>query len=133
MPRAAPILLVLLALAAAGCGVSSGSTSSNKFQGEQRLVANTIGDLQTAGKNGDQDKVCNELLARELAQKLGDCPKVVDAALKDTDSFDMTVQSVRLQGTTAVAVVKSDRGKAPDETDTIRLVKQDGRWKIAAL
>ena len=135
-----PFLLILAALATmalTGCTQSSSSNdSSGKFRGDQRLVANAIEDLQSAASNGDQGKVCNDLLARSLRARLsrgpGGCLGTVDAALKDTDTFDLTVQSVRITGGRATARVQEDTGKRT-RTVTLGLVKEGPGWKIAQL
>jgi len=130
-------LLAALVVAAVGCTASGAGTgdSSGKFRGQQQLVANTVEDLQSAGSKGDQDEICANLLAGDLVARLGTrggCRRGVDGALKDADTFDLTVESVRVTGSTATARVRADAGKR-DRTSTYRLVKQDGRWKIASL
>jgi hypothetical protein len=137
MLRRAPLaLLAVIALAGAGCaGRTSSKDSSGRFQGEQRLVANTVEDLQSATAKGDQDKICSDLLARALADRLargGTCQATVDAVLKDTDSSDLTVQSVTIAGASATARVKAERG-SHDEIVTLGLVKQGTSWRISDL
>ena len=90
----------IVAVAVAGCASRTTSNdSSGKFRGDQRLVANTIEDFESAASKGDQDQICRDLLARPLAvrytERGGTCEHAVDAALKDTDSFGLTVESVR--------------------------------------
>ena len=131
-----PIALVAAVLLA---GCTSSSTSNNddtgKFSGDQRLVANTVEDFESAASKGDQDKICRDLLAKALvqqyAQRGGTCEKAVDGALKDTDSFDLTVESVSINGQEATARVKADRGKEPDQQRTLTLVKQGTGWRIS--
>ena len=131
-------LLALAAIAAvgvAGCAAQTTSNdSSGKFRGEQRLVANTIEDFESAASKGDQDQICRDLLAKRLvatyAQHGGTCEHAVDGALKDTDSFGLTVESVRVDGTQATARVKADRGKK-DVFRTINLVKEGPGWRIS--
>ena len=58
-------LAAIVAVAVAGCASQSTSNdSSGKFRGEQRLVANTIEDFESAASKGDQDQICRELLAQ---------------------------------------------------------------------
>jgi hypothetical protein len=128
------LLAVVLAALAAGCGPTAGSgNSAGKFKGAQQQAAQTIEDLQTAGQKNDEAKICNDLLAQALRAKLPNCQRTVKAALKDTDSFDLTVDSVTVDGASATAHVRADRGKAPDERDTIGLVREGGRWRISSL
>jgi outer membrane lipoprotein SlyB len=136
MHRWALILAATAALAVAGCtSTGSSNDSSGKFSGEQRLVANTIEDFESAASKGDQDKVCRDFLAKALvdqyAKRGGTCEHAVDGALKDTDSFDLTVESVSVTGQQATARVKADRGKEPDQQRTLTLVKQGTGWRIS--
>jgi hypothetical protein len=131
------VVLAVLAVAASGCTTSGTGTgdSSGNFKGEQQLVANTVEDLESAANKGDQDTICADLLAHDIVDRLdarGGCRKTVDSALKDADTSNLTVQFVQIQGTTATARVKAETGKK-DRITTLRLVKQDGRWKIASL
>jgi hypothetical protein len=130
-------LLVVLALAAALAGCTTQSTtkdSSGKFRGDQRLVANTVEDFESAASKGDQDKICRDLLAtgllRQLAQRGGTCEKVVDETLKDTDSFGLSVESVRIGGPEATVRVKADRG-SNDVFRNLTLVRQGRGWRIS--
>jgi Putative lumazine-binding len=135
MSRSLPILAALAAFAVAGCTTQSSSNdSSGKFKGEQRLVANTVEDFESAASKGDQDQVCSDFLAKDLvdtfAKRGGTCEKAVDAALKDTDSFGLTVESVTINGQQATARVKADRGDK-DVIRTLTLVKQGTGWRIS--
>ena len=125
----------LAALAIAGCTTQTTSDdSSGKFTGDQRLVANTIEDFESAASKGDQDQICRELLAKPLiatyAKRGGTCEHAVDGALKDTDSFGLTVESVSIAGGEATARVKADRGKN-DVIRTITLAKEGPGWRIS--
>jgi outer membrane PBP1 activator LpoA protein len=136
MLRSLVPLALVAALVLAGCTTQSTSNdSSGKFSGEQRLVANTVEDFESAASDGDQDKICRDLLARALvaqyAQRGRTCERAVDGALKDTDSFEMTVERVAITGTQAAVRVKSDRGKE-DLQQSLTLVKQGQGWRISA-
>jgi hypothetical protein len=134
--RNLPPIALVAALLVAGCtGQSSNNDDTSKFKGEQRLVANTVEDFESAASKGDQDKICRDLLAKALvqqyAQRGGTCEKAVDGALKDTDSFDLTVEKVTISGDQATANVKADRGKK-DINQALTLVKQGAGWRISA-
>ena len=129
------LTLTMAAAVLAGCaGAGSSDDSSGKFRGEQRLVANAVEDFESAASKGDQDKVCRDSLAKALvaqyAQHGGTCERAVDAALKDTDSFGLTVEAVTVSGGSATARVKADRGDH-DVMRTIGLVKQGQGWRIS--
>jgi hypothetical protein len=130
MPAALAVALV------AGCASSGSVDSSKDFRGEQRLVAATVEDLESAASDGDEGEICRELLARSLAGRLAragrSCVQTVEDAIKDADSSDLTVRSVRINGTRATAAVKEDLGDA-DRVATVRLVKEGRRWRITTL
>lgn len=139
--RTALALLAVAAVALAGCtSQGSGGDSTDKFQGEERLVANTVEDLQSAATkaDGDQDKICRDLLARELAREIAShgrtCQAAVDEALKDADTFDLEVQpgGVKITGSTATARVKAEHGER-DEIVTLGLTKQGTGWRVSDL
>jgi len=104
-----------------------------------------VDDLQDAGRDKDGDAVC-VLLAADLIKKIRataggkvSCAEAVDDALDDADSFDIDVKSVKIDGTTATAVVESKEND--DEIrDTLSFVKEQAggspprtRWKLSAL
>ena len=129
-------LAAIVAVAVGGCATQTTSNdSSGKFRGEQRLVANTVEDFESAAAKGDQDQICRELLAKpliaQLAQHGGTCENAVDGALKDSDSFGLTVESVRIADSQATARVKADRGKK-DVLRNVTLVKEGPGWRISA-
>jgi hypothetical protein len=136
MLRFALPLAAIVAVAVTGCAAQTTSNdSSGKFRGEQRLVANTVEDFESAASKGDQDQICRELLAKALvaqyAEHGGTCEQAVDGALKDSDSFGLTVESVRIADAQATARVKADRGKK-DVLRNLTLVKEGPGWRISA-
>ena len=71
-------------------------------------------------------------LAKQLAAAGGTCEKAVDSALKDADAYQLTVQKVAIDGTTAAAQVKVETGKK-DRIQSIGLEKQGQGWRISRL
>lgn len=136
-PSALVALLVVGALG--GCG-SSGGTTANDFKGEERAVAQVAEDLSDAGKKGDAQRMCDDLLAKPVVDRLTtvgardkrNCADTLDDSLKDADSFALEVTAVKVTGTTAQATVRSDAGKK-DRTDTLALVKEGRNWKLSEI
>lgn len=129
-------LLLALPIALSACGQTVKDSSSD-FQGDQKAVAETVEDLQSASRKHDGEKICGDLLAPALAAKIkaaskDTCDTAVKDALSDADSFELQVQKVTVSGATATAVVESEGGDK-DRVDTLRLVKDGGSWKIATL
>jgi hypothetical protein len=135
--RALPAAILAAALLAAGCG---GTTSSEEdapdFRGEQQLVAQAVEDLQDAADDGDEDRICRELLVEDLSERLGGtgraCERAVRDALEDADTTDLTVRAVEVSGTRATARVEAERGDA-DRVTAVGLAKVGARWRIADL
>jgi hypothetical protein len=129
-------LLAALPLVLSACGQAA-KDSAGDFQGDQKAVAQAVEDLQSASKKHDGAKICSSLLAPALVTKIktaskGACDTAVTDALDDADSYELQVQKVTINGTTASAVVKSEGG-SKDRIDTLQLVKDGGGWKIATL
>jgi len=133
-PRAALAVAVACAALVAGCQPKA--TSTTKFKGAQKDVAQAVVDFQSAANDGSYDRICNQLLAKALAGRLAEhgrgCPAVVHEAIRDSDGIDMKVQSVRVTGPRARAQVKLETGKK-DRTATLALVREGGTWRIAGL
>jgi hypothetical protein len=135
----APALLgaTLLVFGLAACG-STVATSS--FKGEQHEVAQTISNLQSDTRAGDQQKVCENDLAGPVLTRLsttpGGCKQAIKGQLAEIDNFDVTVESVQITGSgskrTATARVKSVyNGKS--RLRTVSLVFEGGKWKILSV
>jgi hypothetical protein len=136
MPRLLLATLAATVLATAGCGQQGSQDTSDRFQGQQRLVANTVEDLQSAAEDSDEGKICRDLLARSLADRLargaGGCQATVAAALEDTDSNELDVRSVRITGERATARVRLETGDR-DRVAGVDLVRERNGWRIAEL
>jgi hypothetical protein len=136
-PRAALAAVATCAALVAGCApTTSSSTKLSDFKGDQRQAAQAVVDFQSAAKDGKYDRICSALVAKALAGRLAShgrsCPDVVHDAIRDADSLDMTVQSVRVNGQDATARVKLETGKK-DRTATVALVREGGTWRVAGL
>ena len=129
MRRLSLAIALLAALAVAGCGAGS---SGGSFEGEEEQVAQVFEDLAEAGREADGERrVCRQLLARELVSEFDDCNAEVDDALKAADNFDLTVEDVTVNGTSATATVQP--GRDADDERTVTLAKEGDAWKLADL
>lgn len=130
--------LVLLALIAlVGCGGTSGEGDSSEGQGgdEESSVRFVVADLQAASRDGDGDRICNQIFTPKLADsvtsasKSGSCAKEVKENLFDPRER-LVVEDVEVvDPTTATAIVKESNGK----TSKVSLVKQGGEWRIRSV
>jgi hypothetical protein len=128
------LLALLAVLALAACG-SAGTDSSTDFEGDQREVASTVEDLQSAAADDDPSKICRSLLAKTLLDRIGtgpQCQKVVETAIDAADTNELDVTSVQVDGASATARVTSGKGDSATKR-TVRLEREGSNWKIASL
>lgn len=133
MPRLSA-LAVLLVLALAGCGAAT-TDSAQEFEGAEQDVARAVEDLEEAGQEDEPRRICQALLAKEVVQRIEDsgaqCVDAVGKALDEADTFSLTVESVRVSGTTARAQVET--GSDEEKVEILELVREGDAWKIAGL
>ena len=124
------VVLALLAAVLAGCGASN--DSAGDFSGAEQDVARTVEDLEEAAQEDEPRRICEALLAKALLTEIGsDCEGKIQKALDQTDTFALTVESVRVSGTTARARVET--GVDEEQIEVIELVREGDAWKIAGL
>jgi hypothetical protein len=139
--RSATAIALLAALALAGCasGGSKNKDSASDFSGEEKAVATTIEDLQSAAEDSDERKICSDLIVAELRDVIAKngnaatCQGAMEGVLKDTDQSDLTVRRVSVDGTAASAVVRANLGDGKSRDETVELRKVANRWKISKL
>jgi hypothetical protein len=128
------VLALLAVLVLAGCGQEADPSSADRFQGEERAVAEKVDELQEAGDGRDAEAICSDILARSLVQQLEaagvKCVDEMEQAIDDADDYDLDVQDVTVSGSTATARVKrGDDGP----TETMEFAKESGQWRATAL
>lgn len=110
--------------------------SDEGFDEQQQEVIATITAFGDATANKDYKTLCNELLSEEASKIGGDCEETFSKtgdALKD---FKLTINSVEVNedGKTATASVSVTSNVSPEpQTQSLSLVKEDGKWKIQIL
>jgi hypothetical protein len=121
---------VALAAAAAltACG-GGASDSAKRFSGEKQKVAQVIEDLETASKDGDIERICEELLSRRAVAQ-GE--KTLLGAVRSfggKDKIDIDAQTVAISGSRATVQVRYSGG-GRSRKGNVALVKEDGDWVI---
>jgi hypothetical protein len=135
-----PRLLALTCAAAlsalgAGCGPA---TSTSTFHGEEHAVAQTVSEFQSNANSRNQAHICTHIITAELRRRLAtphrSCAKALEEQLAQVDNFNISIEpgGISVRGQRATARVKSTwSGK--EAPSTLELVKEAGRWRIAAL
>jgi Putative lumazine-binding len=126
---------LLGAAALAGCGTVA-PRSATTVTGESASVQDAINSFQSAAQSRDTSKLCKQILAPALAAKLkdsgGGCTHVIGNQLDEVDNYNLTIESITVNGTSAHARVKStSNGK--DHFDNLLLTKVGSSWRIAGL
>jgi hypothetical protein len=126
-------LAAAAALALGGCAATP-PNSAKDFKGAEADVAAVVDDLQTAGRKGDPDKICNDVFTKELAASFkagtSTCVDEVEKVLRDVNDYDLQVQDVTVTGTTATAKVR--QGKE-GRTATFAFERVGNGWRASKL
>jgi hypothetical protein len=126
-------LIPVLALSLSACGTAT-STQNSKFKGEQQNVVKVVDALATAGGRGDADKICKDILSKQLVTELktagGDCVTEMDRAISDASDYDLQVTSVKINGANATAQVRQGKD---GQVATFTFVKEGDGWRASAL
>ena len=136
MPTPRKAVTSLLALAAlAACGGATGGPGGGGASEEEDDVRFVMSDLQAASRDGDGDRICNEIFTPKLANSItsaskhGSCAKEVEENLFAPD-VRIVVDDVRIDDpTNATAVVKEYNGNV----SRVLLAKQGGDWRIRSV
>jgi hypothetical protein len=121
-----------LATGLAACGETA---STGNFKGESHNVAQTVSNFQSDATAGNQKKLCQNDLASTITTRLqssGGCQAALKEQLHEVDALNMTIESIVVTGTGAVAHVKSTySGKS--RITILTLVKEGSHWKISGV
>jgi hypothetical protein len=124
--KTAGLLLALTVVAPLG-GCFGGDDGSDSDAVNQVLT-----DLQSASRDGDGSRICDEIFTPKLAAsvsrnaKSGNCAKEVKAKLFSPEA-EIDVEKIDLpDDSSATATVKEANGNV----SKVYLVKQDGQWRI---
>ena len=131
MTRHRAVLTASLALflaTGAGCGATGDGAA--ELSGEEARVAQVVEDLEEAAREGEERRICRQLLFAELARRAGDCNRAVSEALDASDLSALAVENVDIQGSSATARVAS--GTEEKERVTMQFARVGRDWRIAA-
>ena len=128
------LFAILPLLALAGCGAQAQPSSVERFQGDERAVAEKIEALQEAGERRRPEEICSDILAKSLVAQLeaagADCTQEMTKAIEDADDYDLDVREIEIEGSTATATVRrGDDGP----TETMAFQQEGGQWRATSL
>ena len=110
-------------------------TRNGSESSDRDAVQQVMSDLQSASRDGNGQRICNEIFTPKLADSVtrssgtGSCASEVKAKLFSPDA-QIEVQSIAVQdASNATATVEESNGNVSN----VFLVKQDGRWRIRSV
>lgn len=124
-------------VALGGCGGSDTTATTEQkpsASSEQRAILATIDELQAASRRGDAQTICDRLFTRGLAASITaaaqrNCPAAVKQRFVSRDAQISVSRQLTVKGSRATAVIREQNGR----TSRVLLVKERGRWRIAAV
>ena len=127
-------IAAVLALGLSACG-GSDSRVREQAPGRRRSRSRrSVDNLSTAGQRRDAERICKEILAKQLVDELktagGDCVTEMDRAIKDATRLRPQISQIKVTGNTATARVRQGEDGA---TAVFSFVKEGDVWKASAL
>ena len=124
---------VLAVLTLAGCGGDDGG--ADPVEGPAKDVAAAVDALEQATAARDFDRICRDLLSEAVRAQAGgpDCPALLRRTSADLRDPRIRVERIQMKGARATVRVRTRARGQADAPDVIELVREDGRWRVAAL
>ena len=120
-------VLVASALLSAGCGGES----------DTELVRQTVADYGEASAKKDYQRICDELVAKELLRSVESvglpCELAFKRGLQDVKDPKVEIGDVTINKSKALVEVRSTAEGQPPSDDTLELTLQGGDWRISSL
>jgi len=121
--------LVLTSIAAAGCHDPAAS--------DEEQVRGVLASFSTSVEKRDYQRLCDRIFAPKLLkglQAIGlPCVVAMRQSLGAVKAPRLTVGAVTVEQGKADAEIKTSAAGQPPSSDTIRLEKLSGTWKVSAL
>ena len=133
--RVGLIGILVVAVVAAALLVGRGLGGDDSSSSDQDAVRQVMTNLQTASREGDGQRICNQIFTPKLSNSVtrssasGSCAAEVKAKLFSPQT-QIEVETVAVTDeSNATVVVKEANGN----TSTVFLVKQSGLWRIRSV
>lgn len=127
-------LLACLVAALAGCGADTEDGGGTDNTTEVRA---TVAKFGIATRTHDWQSICDDLLSPALVDKIEDvglpCETAIEKGLGDVKDPTLQITDVSLSGNRALVSIHTTASGQEASDDALQLVKEDGKWRIAAL
>ena len=133
--RVGLIGILVIAVVAAALLVGRGLGGDDSSSSDQDAVRQVMTNLQTASREGDGQRICNQIFTPKLSNSVtrssasGSCAAEVKSKLFSPQT-QIEVETVAVTDeSNATVIVKEANGN----TSTVFLVKQSGLWRIRSV
>ena len=132
MKRALVAGLVPVGLLAVGCSLGGGPRAAS---GAAEEAAAVVEEFENAVAERDFRRICGELLSAEARRHAGgeECPRHLSRAGARVRQPELRVEEIELRGNAATVRLQARSRGEPGARETVELLRQDGRFRIAAL
>jgi hypothetical protein len=128
MPAPKPVILALVAALALAPGCAGD---------DEEEVRDALERYATAVAGKDYQTICDDIFAPELVEQVRrvnlPCEVALRTGFEEVERPRIRVLSVKIDGDTAEARVRSTAANQEPSEDVVRLVKVDGDWRVASL
>ena len=135
MNWAVPVVAIVPLALAGGCFGRGDEKPREDARGATKEVVELISALERATRGSDWRTVCGELFTRGARRRAGgkDCARLLRAAAGDVRGASIDVVKLRLREDYAEVVVRTRARGQPPLRDTVRVVREGGRYRIESL
>jgi hypothetical protein len=132
--RLALVAALSASVLAIGCGGDDGDDVNNNaddYSGQDAEVAQLVDDFANAGRDGDGEKICDEIFSEQLTQNVEkaagqSCQTEVEDNLPE-DKYELEVDTLEVNGGAATVGVTDQ-----DDNKSVLHIEKDGAdWRIA--
>jgi hypothetical protein len=128
--RLAPPVIALVVAAVAALAAGCGESDEDKV----RAAVRDYGDAVAAK---DYQRICDELIARELVQNLEEiglpCEVALRRGLGSVRKPKLQIRAVRVVKERALVSVHSTAANQKPSDDVLQVREQDGEWRVAGI
>lgn len=117
-----------------GCG-GGGNSDPEPVTGAPKQVAEAVAELERATVKRDFDAICEELFSSDARERAGgdECADSLRKGAGGVRAPRIQLLSIRIDGARASVRVRTSSESQTSVDETIELVREDGRYLIAAL
>ena len=126
---------VTAAVAAVLAGCGDGDSEVRPIEGPAKEAADVIARFERATAEQDFVTICSDLFARAVRERAGGerCAEVLEERGRRVRRPDIAIERIEISGRRATVRVTTTADGQARVRDTIRLVRENGRYRIAAL